>query len=323
MKLNLTNEENILLLKLIKKIKIFPSKDTKLFCEQIKNISLELPENIKNEFINFKKNGSKNGVLFLNINLLNNEDLVITPSTNNLNIGETSELSKIQAILMSIMGELVSYEAEANGSLFQDIIPLKSMSNNQTSTGSKFELEIHTEQAFSKLRPDIISLCCLRGDVNAMTYILPIDCIINNMTSYEIELLKKPLWKTSVDLSFKLNGINFKEGDIRGPFPIIQGTNENPILVFDQDLMFGINEESNTLINKVVDIYYKYRVSYNLKPGDIIFIDNNRAVHGRSPYSPKFNGEDRFLVRCFLVFDYNRISDACDKKYNMISAIYS
>ena len=67
MKLNLTNEENILLLKLIKKIKIFPSKDTKLFCEQIKNISLELPENIKNEFINFKKNGSKNGVLFLNI----------------------------------------------------------------------------------------------------------------------------------------------------------------------------------------------------------------------------------------------------------------
>ena len=324
MRIDLTSEENIILLDLIKKIKIFPSKNCMEFCIQIKNLSLEIPERIKNTLISFKKNGSKDGILLLNINLQNNIFLYPTPKSNQHNIGEKTNLSKIQALFMCIMGELVSYEAESNGSLFQDIKPLESMLDNQTSTGSKFELEIHTEQAFSKLRPDILSLACLRSDENALTYILPIDCIINNMTNYELELLKKPLWKIGVDLSFKLNGIQFNEGDIRGPFPILQEeSDKNLTLLFDQDLIFGITEESDILVKKIVEIYYNFRSSYNLKVGDIIFIDNNRALHGRSPYSPKFDGNDRFLVRCFGVFNYNRISHACNTKYNMIDAIYS
>ena len=33
--------------------------------------------------------------------------------------------------------------------------------------GSGVELELHTEQAFSKLRPDVLSLACLRGNPKA------------------------------------------------------------------------------------------------------------------------------------------------------------
>jgi L-asparagine oxygenase len=120
-----------------------------------------------------------------------------------------------------------------------------------------------------------------------------------------------------------MNESEFIEGNIRGPFPIIQGTEDNPIFVFDQDLMFGITEESDSLIDKIVNLYYTHRNSYNLTPGDIIFIDNNRAVHGRSSFFPKFDGLDRFLIRSFLVFDYERVKHACIKRENMISAIFS
>ena len=319
MKIDLTNEEMKILNTLAKKLNLSPSHP--LFFGEIKSLVKEIPETIYNTFINFKKYGSNTGCLLLHITT--NDDIPSTPDSNKYKLGETTELSKMQAILMSIMGEMISYEAEGYGNLFQDIVPIKSMSNKQTSTGSNYELEIHTEQAFSPLRPDILSLSCLRGDPNAFTYILNLDMIINHLSEYEISLLKQPLWKIGVDLSFKMNDIEFINGNIRGPFPIIQCTEDDPILVFDQDLMFGITEESQSLIGKIVNLYYAYRNSYNLIPGDIMFIDNNRAVHGRSSFSPKFDGFDRFLIRSFLVFDYERVKHACIKKKNMISTIFS
>jgi L-asparagine oxygenase len=323
MKIQLTENDIHILQIIAKKIQNDPYKNPDLFCNEIKNLLLEIPDNLKNIFINFKNNGSETGFLLINIPFSDDDRLILTPDSNEQYIGGTTEIAKIQAILMSIMGNMISYEAEGCGNLFQDIIPVKSMSNNQTSTGSNFELEIHTEQAFSKLRPDIISLACLRGDINAFTYVLPVQYILSNMNEDEIELLKQPLWKTGVDLSFKLNNDDFIEGDIRGPFSIIQGNEKNPNLIFDQDLMFGITDQSQNILKKIVNIYYKYRLSHNLISGDIIFIDNNRAVHGRSQFQPKFDGFDRFLIRTFLVFDYERVKQTCNKKDYMISAIYS
>ena len=321
MKIDLTNEEINILKILAKKIKFSPSQQPELFCQEIKSLLREIPETIYNTFIHFKTYGSKTGCLLLHIPL--DDETPPTPDGNQYKLGETTELSKIQAICMTIMGEMVAYEAEGYGNLFQDVVPLKSMLNQQASTGSNFELEIHTEQAFSQLRPDILSLSCLRGDPNALTYILHLESILNNMSEYEIALLKQPLWKIGVDLSFKMNENEFVEGNVRGPFPILQGTDDNPILVFDQDLMFGITEESDSLIDKIVGVYYTHRNSYNLTSGDIIFIDNNRAVHGRSSFFPKFDGLDRFLIRSFLVFDYEKVKYACVKREHMISAIFS
>jgi L-asparagine oxygenase len=197
------------------------------------------------------------------------------------------------------------------------------MANNQTSIGS-VELEIHTEQAFSKLRPDILSLACLRGDLNANTFILPVQHVIRNISEQELALLCKPLWKTGIDSSFLLHGAQFLEGELRGPLAIIQGTLNDPLLVFDQDLMVGLTEEASTMIKKIVDIYYKYRVLHNLQPGEIIFIDNRRAVHGRSSFQPNYDGYDRFLVRCFALFDYEYNSSRYARDNGrMIKAIHS
>ena len=87
--------------------------------------------------------------------------------------------------------------------------------------------------------------------------------------------------------------------------------------------MSGITEEAEQLIHKIVDIYYKHRIEHNMRPGEIILIDNNRAVHGRSPFFPKFDGNDRFLIRCFSTFDYEKSSYARTDSCRVISAIYS
>jgi L-asparagine oxygenase len=318
------NEEEINVLKnLAFTIKTIPSQNSLLFCEEAKTASSFIPERIKTILLNFAQYGSETGYLLFKNFEINSEALPKTPKNNKYNIGEKEELSKIQAILVSAIGHLLGYEAECFGNLFQDIVPNKSMANNQTSLGSNIELEIHTEQAFSNLKPDILCLSCLKGDDNANTYILPIQSILKNTTEKERALLRLPLWKTGVDLSFKLNNNEFIEGDIRGPMSIINGEEIDPTLIFDQDLMTGITEEAQCFIKKIVSIYYEYRISHNLKKGEIILIDNKRAVHGRSPFFPKYNGHDRFLVRCFAVFDLNRTKYARPNNDRVISAIYS
>jgi len=324
--IEINTDEIDILLTLVNKITACPYNESELFCKQVKNISNELPIKIQIELLNFVENG--NDKEFLLIKGLENvyKQLQDTPCNNTYKIGGNTNLAKLQAIMISFVSDIIAYEAECYGNIFQDIVPNRFLEKDQTSLGSNTELEIHTEQAFSKLRPDLLSLACLRGDPDAITYILPVKSIIDNLSDSDLELLKQPLWKTGVDLSFKLNNHEFIEGDIRGPIPILDQvyrSNGRFNLVFDQDLMFGITEESNRLIGKIVDIYYKHRISHNLKPGEIIIIDNRHAVHGRSPFFPKYDGKDRFLVRCFSVFDYNSSLYARPNNDRVVSAIYS
>jgi L-asparagine oxygenase len=258
-------------------------------------------------------------------------------------------------MLLHIAGEMIAYEGEGYGRIFQDIVPMRNMANNQTSLGSNIELEIHTEQAFSDLRPDILSLACLRGDKEAFTHILPVSRILENVspTTFNVEntesavafplkkrrrvvdlnvergkeesLLYEPLWKTSVDLSFQLQTQEFEKGLIRGPFAILERKGESPSdihLLFDQDLMIGETEEANTLVSKIVDIYYHHRILHNLKSGEILLIDNRRAIHGRSAFHPRYNGYDRFLIRGFATLDFKKSEYARDSKNNRVILSY-
>jgi L-asparagine oxygenase len=309
------------------KITANPSEEPELFCYQSKEYSKQMDPKIKDILTIFSKSGNDTGFLLINNISFENYNtstmLPKTPDNNNSKIGEKTMLARIQSIFLNCIGEMISYEAEGYGRLFQDVVPVKQLEREQTSVGSNTELEIHTEQAFSKLRPDILSLACIRGDIEALTYILPVKMILHDLTEEERKMLRLPLWKTGVDLSFKLNNNDFIEGDIRGPLPIISGDPDDPKLVFDQDLMFGVNDEANNLLKKIIEIYYKKRIQHNLQSGQIILIDNTRAGHGRSPFYPKYDGNDRFLIRCFAVYDYNYSEYARKDSGRMISAIYS
>jgi L-asparagine oxygenase len=318
--IELTQDEINQLKTIINNINIDPSEKPELYCQQLKSFINEIPERIQQVLSEFKKKGSPTGFLLIKTIPID-ENLDKTPPGNTFKIGEKTSLAKIQSLLMSFMGEMISYEAEGYGRLFQDVVPIKSMENAQTSLGSNKELEIHTEQAFSNLRPDILSLACLRSNPDATTYILPVRKIIDCLKEEEIKMLREPLWKTGVDLSFKLYGKEFLKGDVRGPMAILRGKKEDPYLIFDQDLMTGITEGSQEIVKQLIDIYYKNRISHVLEPGEIVFIDNNRALHGRSSFIPNYDGYDRFLIRCFLTFEYDKSKYA--RRGRMIEAIFS
>lgn len=152
---------------------------------------------------------------------------------------------------------------------------------------------------------------------------VPVRTLLAHLTPAECELARQPLWMTGVDASFCMGGHDFLDGTLRGPMPLVSGAPDDPVFVFDQDLMRGTTPESEALISRVVAVYKATRSSTVLTPGCVLLIDNVRSVHGRSPFSPKFDGGDRFITRSFIVRDLVRTRYARTAGSRVCAARYS
>ncbi|MDQ7808407.1 TauD/TfdA family dioxygenase [Amycolatopsis sp. A133] len=271
------------------------------YCRTARDAVGDLPQRVKRALADFARWSSPSGTLLLRG--LPVGDVPGTPSDNTQHIGERTRLARIQAIFGETLGNLVAYEAEGDGRLFQDMVPARAAAHRQTSLGSRAELEVHTEQAFSALRPDFLMLGCIRGDPDARTFTLTARQIARHVDE---PVLWKPLWTTGVDESFRLGGHTFLDGDVRGPIPVLHGTPEDPFVVFDQDLMTSTDKAARRAFRSVVEIYQRERRQHVLAAGDLLVIDNRRALHGRSSFSPRFDGSDRFIIRCFVTADLGR-----------------
>ncbi|GEM_PF-5022243 len=48
--------------------------------------------------------------------------------------------------------------------------------------------------------------------------------------------------------------------------------------------------------------------------GEFFYLDNNVAAHGRSPYSPRYDGADRWLQRLTIVSNFRNFQDIAIKQ---------
>ena len=110
---------------------------------------------------------------------------------------------------------------------------------------------------------------------------------------------------------------------MRGPYPIITGPVDDPYILIDQDLMHGVTREAQELLDKVVQTYVEHRDGVALQAGDLLMLDNPRAMHGRSMYSPRFDGKDRFIARGFAVRDRRRLWPWLLDDRRTVAAMYS
>ncbi len=299
-----------------------PSATPERFCHESSLAAKRLPDSLWDRLRGFARAGSAEGLLVIE-GLPVDEDLPATPPDNTKHVGETTVLARAQAVVNHALGDMVAYEAEGHGRLFQDMVPKRSAARTQTSLSSGVELELHTEQAFSLMRPDWVSLACLRDAPDAATYALAARDLVAALESGEVEMLREALWTTGVDASFRVSGHAFVHGDRRGPLAIIKGANEDPSIRFDQDLDWGISPEANALCARIVEVYPRLRRERVLKPGQMLLIDNHRVVHGRSPFTARFDGTDRFIVRSFVVRDLSRSRHARTADGRVIAARHS
>lgn len=218
----------------------------------------------------------------------------LTPSDPMSTVTAHTVLARATSLLAAVCGHLVGYRGESAGRICQAIVPVRKNSAEQASTGA-VDLLNHTEQAFNmKTRPDFILLSALRGDPDAATHFMTAKTIVDELPTCMVRKLSEPMFWCTVDASFVRSGV---PNEPRGPFAVLAGSETDPVLTFDDDLVFTDSEPHRAALDAVRRLWMQKRSSVVLSSGETLIIDNSRVIHGRSEYYPKYDGGDRWLVR--------------------------
>ncbi len=256
-----------------------------------------LPIDVDDAIVRFASESHRSGALLIRNAPIG--DLPPTPATPESPVAKDSETELTLLTVARRLGQPVGYLPEHGGRIVQNIVPTQTDADRQTSTSSRSNLMFHTETAFHPFRPRYLLLLCLRGDPSAHTTLVSVHELMDRLPGEVVETMFEPRFRTAVDVSF-LGG---RTNELGSPQPLITGTLEEPTFVFDADLTVGIDTEAEDVLVQVRNLIEEIKTSVVLEPGDLLVVDNNIAVHGRSPFTARFDGYDRWLQRSFVVTD--------------------
>jgi hypothetical protein len=217
--------------------------------------------------------------------------------------GTTSATSLLRAAAR--LGSPVGYVQEHGGEVVQNIFPLAGSVGQQISTSSDVTLAFHTETAFHPHKSHYLLLLCLRGDPAARTTLCSVDALVPNLDADVVRTLRQPRFRTGVDLSFGRG-----DGWMTAPGPVLdRDVDGRWTLNYDGELTVGLDAGARAALATLGDAITATYTSVVLDAGDLLVVDNRRAVHGRSEFRARFDGTDRWLQRTFVVDELASISD--------------
>ena len=207
------------------------------------------------------------------------------------------EIEKTMREYAAHYGSPFGYIQEQGDTVFQQIVPVKNLESVQISSSSVTELDLHTETAFHPYPPDYVFLLCLRGDPKAFTTYANLDVVLKKLSKTTQKVLRQPWFTTRIDESFVLKGQQDKSFDI----PILQGDNQNTKIVYDKFFMRATSTAGRTALEELNQAIKSSVKKVALKSGELMIIDNRKTVHGRLPFTPRYDGTDRWLMRTLVM----------------------
>lgn len=196
------------------------------------------------------------------------------------------------------LGEPLAYSQEKSGALVQDVIPVPDFAESQSNAGS-VELEFHTENAFHPHRPDYVMLMCLRPDPVGVAKLRTagIRRALPLLSDHDRDLLFRPWYITEAPPSF---GGTQRE---TAPAPVLSGAAEDPDVRVDFHATRAVREEGAEALIRLRAALDAAAIEIPLRPGQLAVVDNRLAVHGRSAFTPAYDGRDRWLQRMYVHAD--------------------
>jgi hypothetical protein len=259
--------------------------------------SRDLPAQVDDAIVRFASESDRSGALLIGNAPIG--QLPETPATPDTPVDKDLATELTLLTVARRLGQPVGYVPEHGGRIVQNIVPTRTDTDRQTSTSSRSNLMFHTETAFHPFRPRYLLLLCLRGDPSARTTLVSVHELMDRLPDHVVEVMFQPRFRTAVDASFLGGRIN----ELGPAQPLITGTRSEPTFVFDADLTVGTDIEADDVLVQLRDMIEEIQTYVILEPGDLLVVDNNIAVHGRSPFTARFDGYDRWLQRTFVVAD--------------------
>jgi L-asparagine oxygenase len=267
-------------------------------------IFTNLPQGVLRSIMTFRHDPTAPGAMLIR-NLPRDLALPDTPSLGKRAVNKCTYLS--EACLLGIgqlLGEVFSYKNEKNGELIHNICPVKGKQKAVSNEGAIVDFLLHTEDAYFDFRPHYLFLICLRtdGQREAATYVADARDACQYLRHEELAQLQKPQFAIRIPESFE--SIN-SEVQWSKAKPVLTGPDELPEVCLNLNCMMALTSEAELALNAFRHALNLPDVvkSIYLEPGDILLINNRKAVHGRKPFTPQFDGKDRWLQRVYIRTD--------------------
>lgn len=228
------------------------------------------------------------------------DDLPQTPPSWE-HVGQVPAFGYLMAIVAAALGEPFGWAGQQDGRLVNSIIPARGHEQLQTGASSSTLLSPHTEDAFHADRAHLIILGCLRNRDRIGTTLASVrDAIDHGLTAgildeVDIAFLRQPECPILPDDSY----VGSDTGRPPAPVPTLWEREDGTCLRFDPAYtpVDGGRTAWQRAYQRLSAALDAVSMTVNLNPGEILILDNDVAVHGRVPFTARFDGTDRWLLR--------------------------
>lgn len=223
-------------------------------------------------------------------------------------------------LLGSLLGDLIAWSTQQDGAVVHDIAPIAEHRHEQLGSGSATELTWHTEDAFHPCRGDYLGMMCLRNPDRVPTTFSALD--ISGLDKRTLEILFEPHFTIRPDHShLPENRIDPVSGESLEAavdriaemesrpekIAVLFGSPDAPYCRLDPFFMDPPEwDEARAALERLVERVDSRLEDVVLEAGEFCFIDNFKAVHGRRPFTARFDGKDRWLKRVNITRDLRR-----------------
>lgn len=270
---------------------------------QVELLQYALPERLKRALLTFRRTPNRAGTLIIK-NMPTDPELPATPADGRPAKDKASSYSEYGLMMsMLFLGEPIAYMDEKEGALIQNICPVKGKEMKQENTGSSY-LEFHVEDGFHPYKPDYLALTCLRSDHDgvAKTTSASIRNVVHLLPSAALALLREPLYRLRLSPSFS----DSETPMYSDMMPVLSGHLLDPDMCIDYYLMEASTKQAQWALELLKQYLLGAVLEYSLQPGDLMILDNRMAAHGRTHFTPRYDGSDRWLQRMFVVRDLRK-----------------
>ncbi|MFB7559414.1 TauD/TfdA family dioxygenase [Streptomyces brevispora] len=270
----------------------------------VRNASAGLPRRLLAELRAFRHDAGPDGVLLIRnlpVAPADGTRLPSTPSHAGSVERTASTAAAVVTAAMLQLGEVIAYRNEKSGALVQNVVPVPGQESQQSNAGSEL-LEMHTENAFHNNRPDYIGLLCVREDPSgeARLCTASVRRALPLLSERARRVLSEDRFLTEAPPSFEI-----REGAAPA-HAILPGAPEDPNVLVDFHATHPLDNEAREAMAELRDVLIRVTSALALTPGDLAVVDNRLAVHGRSSFSPRYDGTDRWLHRVYASLDNRR-----------------
>ncbi|MBA2717457.1 MAG: TauD/TfdA family dioxygenase [Propionibacteriales bacterium] len=211
-------------------------------------------------------------------------------------------------LLGAALGDPFAWSTLQDGRLVHNVLPIPGEETKQSGHSSDVLVGWHTEDSFHPYRCDYLGLMSIRNVDGTATTVSSVDDL--DLTALDLNVLSQPRFVIEPDIEHLKGADAQPQRPTLGPSireqlaspqpnPVVFGDPARPYLCIDPAYMEALPDdaEAERALATLIDAIEARVVDVILKPGDVLFVDNFLAVHGRKPFRARYDGTDRWLKK--------------------------